>query len=81
MNTKIIWTIVGVVILVAAASLFGAYTFVINNVKEKIVFVWCWNIPIWVDIEKEKKRGKEIFSLHSENEYQKIWEKNLGNKI
>lgn len=47
--------------------------------KKDLVFIWVYNKQIWVDIEIIKDRWEEIYFLHNDDEYKKIWWKNLEN--
>lgn len=47
--------------------------------KQNLVFIGWDSTEIWVDIEILKSRWEEIFTLHSENEYTMIWQKNIQN--
>lgn len=47
--------------------------------KNNLIFVWTSNKPIWIDIEIIKPRWEEIYEIHSEVEYELLWDKSLEN--
>lgn len=47
--------------------------------KKDMIFVWVAHSPLWVDIETVQPRSEDVFSLHTKEEYQYFWEKNMLN--
>ena len=45
--------------------------------KENLVFVWSGTSPMWVDIEIIQERSREVFWLHSDDEYEFFWDKTM----